>query len=160
VRLPVHAGDTLIRLQKARNRLELRLGRAPLESELAAEVGLPEDKVSEVMRFSVEPISLFEPVRDDGEAELGDMVEDQSSSTPFEVVAISLLPAQVARLLAALDDRERQVLELRFGLGPNQPRTLEEIGSHFNLTRERIRQIEARAMSKLRIAEARDLLAV
>jgi RNA polymerase sigma factor (sigma-70 family) len=160
VRLPVHAGDTLIRLQKARNRLELRLGRAPLEAELAAEVDLPLEKVIEVLRFSVEPLSLFEPIREEGEAELGDMVEDRSSSTPFEEVAISLLPDQVARLLESLDDRERQVLELRFGLDRSQPRTLEEIGNHFNLTRERIRQIEARAMSKLRNAEARDLLAV
>jgi RNA polymerase sigma factor (sigma-70 family) len=160
VRLPVHAGDTLIRLQKARNRLELRLGRAPLESELAEEVHLPVEKVAEVLRFAVEPLSLFEPLREEGEAELGDMVEDRSSSTPFEEVAISLLPDQVARLLAGLDDRERQVLQLRFGLDKSQPRTLEEIGNHFNLTRERIRQIEVRAMSKLRSAEARDLLAV
>jgi RNA polymerase sigma factor (sigma-70 family) len=160
VRLPVHAGDTLVRLQKARNRMELRLGRPPLESELAEEVGLPEDKVSEVLRFAVEPLSLFEPLRDDGEAELGDVVEDRHSATPFEEVASSLLPDQVARMLAGLDERERQVLQMRFGLGQCQPRTLEEIGCKFNLTRERIRQIEARAMAKLRSAEARDLLAV
>ncbi len=160
VRLPVHAGDTLVRLQKARNRMELRLGRPPLEAELAAEVGLPEDKVAEVLRFSVEPLSLFEPLREDGEAELGDVVEDRQSATPFEEVAITLLPDQVARMLSSLDDREREVLELRFGLGQSQPRTLEEIGSKFNLTRERIRQIEARAMAKLRNSDARDLLAV
>ncbi len=160
VRLPVHAGDTLVRLQKARNRMELRLGRPPLEAELAAEVGLPEEKVAEVLRFSVEPLSLFEPLREDGEAELGDVVEDRQSATPFEEVAITLLPDQVARMLSNLDDRERQVLELRFGLGECQPRTLEEIGSKFNLTRERIRQIEARAMAKLRNSDARDLLAV
>jgi len=160
VRLPVHAGDTLVRLQKARNRMELRLGRPPLESELAAELGLPEDKVAEVLRFSVEPLSLFEPLREDGDAELGDVVEDRQSATPFEEVAITLLPDQVARMLSNLDDREREVLELRFGLGQSQPRTLEEIGCKFNLTRERIRQIEARAMAKLRNSDARDLLAV
>jgi RNA polymerase sigma factor (sigma-70 family) len=160
VRLPVHAGDLLVRLQKSRTRLELRLGRAPLDSELAADLGLAEEKVVEVLRFASEPLSLFEPLREESEAELSDVVEDSSSATPFEEVAISLLPDQVARMLANLEDRERQVLELRFGLGASQPRTLEEIGNKFNLTRERIRQIEARAMAKLRSTEARDLLAV
>ena len=160
VRLPVHAGDTLVRLQKARNRMELRLGRSPVESELAEELGLSEEKVAEVMRFAVEPLSLFEPLREDGDGELGDMVEDKHSPTPFEEVASSLLPDQVARMLTVLDDREREVLELRFGLGQCRPQTLEEIGCKFNLTRERIRQIEARAMSKLRNADTRDLLAV
>ena len=150
IRLPVHAGDTLTRLQKARSRLELRLGRAPTQSELSIECELPEDKVVEALRFALEPLSLSEPLREDGDAELGDVVEDRSADSPFEMAAISLLPTEVARLLNPLDEREREILRLRFGLDRGEPRTLEEVGEHFHLTRERIRQIEARAMSKLR----------
>ena len=115
-------------------------------------------------RFAAEPLSLSEPLREDGDAELGDVVEDRSAESPFEVAATSLLPDEIARLLAPLDEREREILKLRFGLDRGEPRTLEEVGEHFNLTRERIRQIEARAMSKLRHPSsdtgARDLLAV
>ena len=164
IRLPVHAGDTLARLQKARSRLELKLGRPATLSELAKEVEMPEDKVTEALRFAAEPLSLSEPLREDGDAELGDVVEDRSAESPFEVAATSLLPDEIARLLAPLDEREREILKLRFGLDRGEPRTLEEVGEHFNLTRERIRQIEARAMSKLRHPSsdtgARDLLAV
>src|SRR5947209_1991502 len=164
IRLPVHAGDTLARLQKARARLELKLGRPATLSELSAEVEMPEDKVTEALRFAAEPLSLSEPLREDGDAELGDVVEDRSAESPFEVAATALLPDEIARLLAPLDDREREILKLRFGLDRGEPRTLEEVGEHFNLTRERIRQIEARAMSKLRHPSsdtgARDLLAV
>src|ERR671929_254393 len=164
IRLPVHAGDTLARLQKARSRLELKLGRPATLSELAAEVEMPEDKVTEALRFAAEPLSLSEPLREDGDAELGDVVEDRSAESPFEVAATALLPDEIARLLAPLDEREREILKLRFGLDRGEPRTLEEVGEHFNLTRERIRQIEARAMSKLRHPSsdtgARDLLAV
>ncbi len=150
IRLPVHAGDTLARLQKARSRLELKLGRPATLSELAREVEMPEDKVTEALRFAAEPLSLSEPLREDGDAELGDVVEDRSAESPFEVAATALLPEEIARLLAPLDEREREILKLRFGLDRGEPRTLEEVGEHFNLTRERIRQIEARAMSKLR----------
>ena len=164
IRLPVHAGDTLARLQKARARLELKLGRPATLTELAAEVEMPEDKVTEALRFAAEPLSLSEPLREDGDAELGDVVEDRSADSPFEVAATALLPDEIARLLAPLDEREREILKLRFGLDRGEPRTLEEVGEHFNLTRERIRQIEARAMSKLRHPSsdtgARDLLAV
>ena len=164
IRLPVHAGDTLARLQKARSRLELKLGRQATLSELSAEVEMPEDKVTEALRFAAEPLSLSEPLREDGDAELGDVVEDRSAESPFEVAATSLLPEEISRLLAPLDTREREILKLRFGLDRGEPRTLEEVGEHFNLTRERIRQIEARAMSKLRHPSsdtgARDLLAV
>jgi RNA polymerase sigma factor (sigma-70 family) len=153
IRLPVHAGDTLARLQKARARLELKLGRPATLSELAAEVEMPEDKVTEALRFAAEPLSLSEPLREDGDAELGDVVEDRSAESPFEVAATALLPEEISKLLGPLDERER-----------GEPRTLEEVGEHFNLTRERIRQIEARAMSKLRHPSsdtgARDLLAV
>ncbi|HUS62588.1 MAG TPA: sigma-70 family RNA polymerase sigma factor [Acidimicrobiales bacterium] len=164
IRLPVHAGDTLARLQKARARLELRFGRPPTQSELAVEVEMPEDKVVEALRFALEPLSLSEPLREDGDAELGDVVEDRSAESPFEVAATALLPEEISRLLGPLDEREREILRLRFGLDRGEPRTLEEVGEHFNLTRERIRQIEARAMSKLRHPSsdtgARDLLTV
>jgi RNA polymerase sigma factor (sigma-70 family) len=164
IRLPVHAGDTLTRLQKARTRLELTLGRPPTQAELSVDLELPEDKVLEALRFALEPLSLSEPLRDDGDAELGDVVEDRSADSPFEVAATSLLPDEVARLLVPLDEREREILRLRFGLDRGEPRTLEEVGAYFHLTRERIRQIEARAMSKLRHPSsdtgARDLLTV
>jgi RNA polymerase sigma factor (sigma-70 family) len=164
IRLPVHAGDTLARLQKARARLELKLGRPATLAELSAEVEMPEDKVTEALRFAAEPLSLSEPLREYGDAELGDVVEDRSAESPFEVAATALLPDEINRLLAPLDEREREILKLRFGLDRGEPRTLEEVGEHFNLTRERIRQIEARAMSKLRHPSsdtgARDLLAV
>ncbi len=164
IRLPVHAGDTLARLQKARSQLELKLGRTATLREIAAEVDLPEDRITEALRFAADPLSLSEPLREEGEAVLGDVVEDRSAESPFEAASVSLLPGEIARLLAPLDDREREILTLRFGLDQGRPRTLEEVGEHFHLTRERIRQIEARAMSKLRHPSsdkgARDLLAV
>ena len=164
IRLPVHAGDTLARLQRARSRLEIKFGRQATLAELSAEVEMPEDKVTEALRFAAEPLSLSEPLREDGDAELGDVVEDRSAESPFETAATALLPEEISRLLAPLDEREREILKLRFGLDRGEPRTLEEVGEHFDLTRERIRQIEARAMSKLRHPSsdtgARDLLAV
>jgi len=164
IRLPVHAGDTLARLQKARARLETKLGRPATLRELSTEVDMTEAKVTEALRFAAEPLSLSDPLREDGDAELGDVVEDRSAESPFEAAATSLLPDEISRLLAPLDEREREILKLRFGLDRGEPRTLEEVGEYFNLTRERIRQIEARAMSKLRHPSsdtgARDLLAV
>ncbi|MEJ7765083.1 MAG: sigma-70 family RNA polymerase sigma factor, partial [Acidimicrobiales bacterium] len=162
IRLPVHAGDTLSRLQKARSSLELKFGRPPTQRELSIEVELPEEKVTEALRFALEPLSLSEPLREDGDAELGDVVQDRSVESPFEMAATALLPEELMRLLSPLDEREREILRLRFGLDRGEPRTLEEVGEYFNLTRERIRQIEARAMSKLRHPSsdtgARDLL--
>jgi RNA polymerase sigma factor (sigma-70 family) len=164
IRLPVHAGDMLARLQKARVALELKHGRAATLAELSVELEMPEDKVSEALRFAAEPLSLSEPLREDGDAELGDLVEDRAAESPFEAAATTLLPGEIEKLLAPLDERERQILSLRFGLDRGEPRTLEEVGEYFNLTRERIRQIEARAISKLRHPSAdtgaRDLLAV
>ncbi|MGH9072263.1 MAG: sigma-70 family RNA polymerase sigma factor, partial [Acidimicrobiales bacterium] len=146
----------------AQARLEFKLGRPATLSELGIEVEMPEDKLVEALRFRAEPLSLSEPLREDGDAELGDVVEDRLAASPFEVAATSLLPVEIVRLLAPLDEREREILRLRFGLDRGEPRTLEEVGEHFNLTRERIRQIEARAMSKLRHPSsdtgARDLL--
>ncbi len=164
IRLPVHAGDVLSRLQKARWRLETTFGRPATLAELAADLDMPEAKVSEAMRYAADTLSLSEPLREDGDAELGDLVEDRSAESPVEAAALALLPEEIGRLLSPLDDRERQILKLRFGLDRGEPRTLEEVGEHFDLTRERIRQIEARAMSKLRHPSsdtgARDLLAV
>ena len=150
IRLPVHAGDMLTALLKLRAQLEGSLGRTPTLAELASEAELPLEKVVEVLRYAVDTVSLDEPVRDDGDAELGDFVEDRNAVAPFEHAATSLLPNEVAKVLAVLDERERTILTLRFGLDGGGERTLEEVAEHFGLTRERIRQIEARAMSKLR----------
>ena len=163
IRLPVHAGDTVARIQKARSRLELELGRPATLAELAADVEMEPEKVTEALRFASDTLSLSDPLREDGDAELGDIVADPNAESPFEVAATTLLPAQIERLLAPLDEREREILKLRFGLDRGEARTLEDVGEHFNLTRERIRQIEARAMSKLRHPSldtgARDLVA-
>jgi RNA polymerase sigma factor (sigma-70 family) len=150
VRLPVHAGDLLNRVIKARGRLEGQLGRRPTTAELAADLRMEETKITEILRHVGEPMSLSEPLRNDGDGELGDVVEDQGAVSPFEAAATALLAGEVAKMLVVLDEREREVLQLRFGLDRGQARTLDEVGTHFNLTRERIRQIEARAMSKLR----------
>jgi RNA polymerase sigma factor (sigma-70 family) len=164
IRLPVHAADLSLRLKMARSRLELKLGRAPTSIELAAEVDLPEHTVRKALRFPADPLSLSEPPREGSDIELSDLLEDRSVESPFELVATALLPAEIDKLLAPLQDRERQILRLRFGLDRGEPRTLEEVGAHFNLTRERIRQIETRAMTKLRAwnadTDAHDLLAV
>ena len=150
VRLPVHAGDLLNRVIKARGRLEGQLGRRPTVAELAADLEVPEGRVTDILRHVAEPLSLSEPLRDDGDAELGDVVADQAAVSPFDAAAVALLRDEVNKMLVALDEREREILRLRFGLDRGQPRTLDEVGECFSLTRERIRQIEARAMSKLR----------
>ena len=150
VRLPVHAGDLLIRVNKARGRMEGQLGRRPSIGELAADLGLEEIKVTEILRHAADPASLSEPLWSDGDVELGDIVEDQNAVSPFDAAASALLVGEVAKMLDVLDPREREILRLRFGLDRGETRTLDEVGAHFNLTRERIRQIEARAISKLR----------
>jgi RNA polymerase sigma factor (sigma-70 family) len=150
VRLPIHAGELLVRVAKARGRLEGQLHRRPTTAELAADLGVDEAKVIEILRYVAEPASLSEPLRIDGDGELGDIVEDTSAVSPFEAAAAALLSGEIAEMLQVLNEREREILRLRFGLDRGQPRTLDDVGAHFNLTRERIRQIEARAMSKLR----------
>ncbi len=162
IRLPVHAGDLLQQVAKARGRLESQLGRRPTIPELAADLDVPADRIAEIMRHAATPVSLSDPLRHDSDAVVGDLVEDQRATSPFDAAAAALAPGHVAKLLVSLDDREREILELRFGLDCGEPRTLEQVGVHFGLTRERIRQIEARAMSKLRHPtadqSARDLL--
>jgi RNA polymerase sigma factor (sigma-70 family) len=150
VRLPAHAGDLLVRVTRAWATLEGQLGRRPTITEVAADLDVQEQKVTEILRHVGEPMSLSEPLRSDGDGELGDVVEDRSALSPFDAAAASLLSREVGKLLIGLEERERKILQLRFGLDSGVPQTLDEVGAQFNLTRERIRQIEARAMSKLR----------
>jgi RNA polymerase sigma factor (sigma-70 family) len=150
IRLPVHAGDQLARLRKVRAALEIQHGRPATMEELAVEMEMAPEKVLELLRYVSEPQSLSQPLREDGDAELGDVVADPTAVSPSDSATDSLLPDEVSRLLSPLDERERTVLSLRYGLDRGQARTLEEVGERFQLTRERIRQIEARAMSKLR----------
>ena len=164
VRLPVHTGDMVLRLRKTATRLENDLGRRPTTEELAVALDWPESQVVDIMRVSSDPASLDAPMSEDSDDEFGDIIADMNAQSPFDAVAASLLPGAVDRLLEPLDDRERSVIRLRFGLDRGEPRTLDEVGAHFNLTRERIRQIESRAMSKLRhpsadCTGAHDLLA-
>jgi RNA polymerase sigma factor (sigma-70 family) len=150
IRLPVHAGDMLKQIQQARTRLEHELGRRPGTAELAADLGLPEQQVLDVLRHASDPVSLSEPLNSDGDAEFGDFIEDETAVSPIEAALDSVLADELERILDPLEERERAILRLRFGLDRSEPRTLDEVGEHFNLTRERIRQIEARALSKLR----------
>ena len=149
IRLPVHAGEQLLSLRMERATFEARHGRAPRSNELAEATGLSVRKVEELVPFVHDPVSLSEPLGD-GEREFGDLVEDTGAEAPDRQVFASMLPAQVAELLSALDLREQEVLYLRYGLDRGRPRTLEEVSQHFDLTREGIRQVEARAILKLR----------
>jgi RNA polymerase sigma factor (sigma-70 family) len=150
IRLPVHAGDTVRSIQVTRSHLESTLGRKPTIDEIAAETGLTHQTITDAFGWASDPLSMSQPLHEDGDADFGDVVADASATSPLEHAAEALLTNEIARLLAPLDDRESTVLRLRFGLDRGEPRTLEEVGEHFDLTRERIRQIEARAMSKLR----------
>ncbi|HWH34960.1 MAG TPA: sigma-70 family RNA polymerase sigma factor [Acidimicrobiales bacterium] len=160
IRLPVHANDQLVALRIESVAFEVRHGRPPRVDELAAELDLPERKVEELIPYLQDPLSLSEPLAD-GERELGDTVEDAGGDGPDQQVFASMLPAQVASLLAGLDAREREILCLRYGLDRGRPRTLEEVSQSFDLTREGIRQVEAKAILKLRrraVRGERDLL--
>ena len=150
MRLPVHAGELLKQVIKARSRLEGELGRRPTIAELAADLSVDQQRVADILRHASEPMSLSESRGDNDSTELGDLVADQTAVVPFDAAAVALLRDEVSKMLDCLDDREREILRLRFGLDRGQPRTLDEVGEVFHLTRERIRQIEARAMSKLR----------
>ena len=150
IRLPVHAGDLLNQIARARSRLEAQYGRHPTIPELADDLEVSAEKISEILRHAAAPVSLSGPLHHDSDVELGDMVEDHTTVSPFDAAAKSLLTGEVAKMLTGLDDRERKIIQLRFGLDRGEPRTLEEVGVLFGLTRERIRQIEARAMAKLR----------
>ena len=150
IRLPMHASDLLSQTLKSRARLETRLGRRPSVSELAADLGVSAERVADILPHAARPGSLSEPLGHDGDAEQGDLLEDRTAVSPSEAAAAALLPREVAKMLMTLDDREQEIIRLRFGLDRGEPQTLEEVGVCFGLTRERIRQIESRAMSKLR----------
>jgi len=150
IRLPIQATDQLLRARKTWARLEAELRRTPTLAEVAAELELPEADVSVILRRGIDPVSLSAPLSAGSDTELADVVPDRSAASPVEAAATALLPREVAKVLARLPAREREILTLRFGLDRGEPRTLEEVGQHFNLTRERIRQLQARAMSKLR----------
>jgi RNA polymerase sigma factor (sigma-70 family) len=150
IRLPVHAGGQLRRARHARARLESRLRRTPTRAEIAAELGVPQHVLAALVQQGASPVSLSEPLSDDGDGELADVVADPLATSPVDAAAAALLAGEVAEFLAPLTPRERQVLTLRFGLDRGEPRTLGEVGAHFELSRERIRQIETKAMAKLR----------
>ncbi|HKX74422.1 MAG TPA: sigma-70 family RNA polymerase sigma factor [Acidimicrobiia bacterium] len=149
IRVPVHMMDTITQMQTAENTLIKRLGRAPTDEEIAEEAGLTVGKVREAKRVAPEPISLFEPVGEDN-ATIGDFIEDQDATLPFELVVARLNQEDLRQVLSRLNERERQVIEMRYGLGNQEPLTLDEVGRYFNVTRERIRQIESKALAKMR----------
>jgi RNA polymerase primary sigma factor len=150
IRIPVHMVEAVQKVRKIQEELLDKLGREPLIEEIAKEAGFPPEKVQEIFRIMPEPVSLETPVGEDEETELLHFIEDESAEKPSESALASMLQEDLRSVLDTLSDRERRVLELRFGLADGRPRTLEEIGKEFNLTRERIRQIEAKALAKLR----------
>ncbi|MGH9189614.1 MAG: sigma-70 family RNA polymerase sigma factor [Acidimicrobiales bacterium] len=160
IRLPVHAGDQLLAIRMAATTIEVAQGRVAKPEEVALAVTLSAKKVQELMPHLYEPVSLSERLTD-GDSELGDVVEDLTTPPPDQAVFAAMLPAQVAELLSTLEPREQEVLCLRYGLDRGRPRTLEEVGDRFGLTREGVRQVEMKAISKLRRSStsgARDLL--
>ena len=150
IRLPVHAVELLLRLRKDAVAFEAAHGRPPSTVELAEASGVALAKVEELVPHMTDPLSLSASRGEDGDLELGEMVEDLNAPPPDRAVFASMLPAQVAELLGRLDGREQQVLCLRYGLDRGEPRTLAEVASHFGVSRERIRYIEAKAIAKLR----------
>ncbi len=150
IRLPVHVGETINRVKKTSHRLQQILEREPSKEELARALDLPEEKVRQVLDVSRHPISLEAPVGAEGDAFLGDFIEDDKIPTPMELASQHLLKSQIGEALDKLSDRERKIILLRFGLEDGRFRTLEEVGREFGITRERIRQIEAKALRKLR----------
>jgi RNA polymerase primary sigma factor len=149
IRVPVHMMDTINQLHSAEGNLTKRLGRQPTDEELADESGLTVEKITEARKVAPEPVSIFEPVGDDN-AMLGDFIEDLDAAAPFDLIASKLNIENLRFVLERLTDRERTIIEMRYGLGGADPATLDEVGRHFNVTRERIRQIEAKALAKMR----------
>lgn len=151
IRVPVHVAENMKRLQKAARDLQQSLGRDATTAEIAQKLGdKTEEEVKDIISYLQNPVSLESPVGEDGESSLGDMVEDHSGQTPEEAMDLLARQEEVRELLDTLTERERQVVRMRYGLGEEKPQTLEEIGSALGVTRERVRQIEARAMEKLR----------
>ena len=150
IRLPVHVGETINRVKKTGHRLQQILEREPTQEEIARAMDVSDEKVRQVLDVSRHPISLEAPVGQDGDAFLGDFIEDESMPHPLEVASQELLKSQICDALSKLTERERKIIVLRFGLEDGRFRTLEEVGREFGITRERIRQIEAKALRKLR----------
>ena len=150
IRVPVHMVETINKMSKTQRKLTLELGYEPSVSELAEAMGMSEEKVMEIMQIAREPASLETPLGEEDDSNLGDFVADSTTVTPEGNVEAVMLKEQIDELLKDLKERERQVIVLRFGLEDGHPRTLEEVGKEFNVTRERIRQIEAKALRKLR----------
>ena len=150
IRIPVHMVETINKLIRVSRQLLQKLGRDPLPEELAEEMGIPEEKVREILKIAQEPVSLETPSGEEEDSHLGDFIPDDDAPAPAEAAAYSLLKEQLSDVLDTLTPREEKVLKLRFGLEDGRARTLEEVGKEFNVTRERIRQIEAKALRKLR----------
>lgn len=150
IRIPVHMVETINKLIRVSRQLVQQLGREPTAEEIAAEMGIAPEKVEEIHRIAQEPVSLETPIGEEEDSELGDFLEDKDIPSPEEAAASQLLREQLDEMLEELTDREREVLRLRFGLEDGHPYTLEEVGRRFGVTRERIRQIEAKALRKLR----------
>ena len=150
IRLPVHVGETINRVRKIAHRLQQILEREPTEEEVGRALDLAPERVRQILNHSRQPISLEAPVGSEGDAFLGDFIEDDKLPQPIEVASHRLLKEQIAEALGKLSERERKIIELRFGLADGKFRTLEEVGREFGITRERIRQIEAKALRKLR----------
>jgi len=150
IRIPVHMIETINKLMRLQKRLLQDFGREPAAEEIADEMQIPVARVRAVLKMSQQPISLQSPVGDGDDTSFGDFIEDKAAESPSEVTSFSLLKDKLTDVLTGLTERERRVLELRFGLGDGFTRTLEEVGKQFRVTRERIRQIEAKALRKMR----------
>ena len=150
IRIPVHMVETINKLIRVSRQLLQELGRDPKPDEIAKEMNMTEEKVREIMKIAQDPVSLETPIGEEEDSHLGDFIPDEDAPAPAEAAAYSLLKEQIEEVLNTLNDREQNVLKLRFGLEDGRARTLEEVGKEFDVTRERIRQIEAKALRKLR----------
>ena len=150
IRIPVHMVETINRLTRASRILLQQLGREPTPDEIAKELNMPVDRVREIQKIAQDPVSLETPIGEEEDSHLGDFIEDDRATTPSDSVAFTMLKEQLLGVLDTLTPREEKVLRLRYGIDDGKPRTLEEVGKEFNVTRERIRQIEAKALRKLR----------
>mgnify|MGYP002672783772 FL=1 len=150
IRIPVHMVETINKLVRVSRQLVQELGRDPLPEEVAKELNMPVDKVGEIMKIAQEPVSLETPIGEEEDSHLGDFIQDDDAPAPSDAATFTLLKEQLVDVLSTLTPREEKVLRLRFGLDDGRARTLEEVGKEFQVTRERIRQIEAKALRKLR----------
>ena len=150
IRIPVHMVETINKLVRIQRQLLQELGREPTPKEIGDVMGLPEERVREIQKISQEPVSLETPIGEEEDSQLGDFIEDSQAIVPPDAASFSMLQEQLTQVLDSLADRERKVIELRFGLVDGHPRTLEEVGREFGVTRERIRQIESKTLAKLR----------